>query len=33
MVPVDEFERRFGIRLNQHVVGGEAPLAAPAVSA
>jgi formate hydrogenlyase subunit 6/NADH:ubiquinone oxidoreductase subunit I len=33
MVSVDEFEGRFGIRFDQHVVGGEALLPAPAASA
>jgi len=33
MVPVDEFGRRSGLRFDQHVVGGEALLPAPAASA
>jgi formate hydrogenlyase subunit 6/NADH:ubiquinone oxidoreductase subunit I len=32
MVPAGEFERRSGLRFSEQVVGGEAPLAAPAAS-
>jgi Pyruvate/2-oxoacid:ferredoxin oxidoreductase delta subunit len=30
MVPVEEFERRFGVDLNDHIVGEKSPREAPA---